>query len=95
MQDQGVAPFRGFVQERVALARRAIEKSGPDALTEWAPMHLFYGCRRENEDYLYADEWPNYESELGGKLKMNVAFSREMKKPDGSESDGPHVCVSS
>jgi len=74
------------VQERVALARRAIEKSGPNALADWAPMHLFYGCRKSTEDYLYADEWPAYQSELGDKLHMHVAFSREMKKPDGSES---------
>ncbi len=74
------------MQERVALARKAIEKSGPDALLDWAPMHLFYGCRRSTEDYLYADEWARYEEELGGQLKIHVAFSREMKKQDGSES---------
>lgn len=83
---QGVAPFRGFVQERVALARRAIEKSGPDALNDWAPMYLFYGCRKSTEDFLYADEWPKYQQELKGKFIMHTAFSREMKKDDGSES---------
>ncbi|WWC59241.1 uncharacterized protein I303_101791 [Kwoniella dejecticola CBS 10117] len=81
----GVAPFRGFVQERVALARKAIEKNGPDALKDWAPMYLFYGCRKSNEDFLYQDEWPEYEKELKGVLRMKVAFSREMKKPDGSK----------
>ena len=81
----GVAPFRGFVQERVALARRAKEKNGPDALKDWAPIYLFYGCRKSTEDYLYADEWPEYGKELGGKFNMRVAFSREMKKADGSE----------
>jgi NADPH-ferrihemoprotein reductase len=74
------------VQERVALARRAIEKSGPDALRDWAPMYLFYGCRRRGEDFLYQDEWPRYTEELGGKFKMIVAFSREMNNADGSES---------
>lgn len=82
----GVAPFRGFVQERLALARRAKEKSGAGALEDWAPMHLFYGCRREDEDFLYADEWPQYEAELEGKLKMHIAFSRgPNRKPDGSK----------
>ncbi|ODN75426.1 hypothetical protein L202_06577 [Cryptococcus amylolentus CBS 6039] len=81
----GVAPFRGFVQERVALARKAIEKNGPDALKDWAPMYLFYGCRRAGEDFLYQDEWAQYEEELKGVLKMKVAFSREMTKPDGSK----------
>ncbi|ORX34417.1 electron transporter [Kockovaella imperatae] len=81
----GVAPFRGFIQERVALARKAKEKNGPDALKDWAPIHLFYGCRREHEDYLYAEEWPQYAEELDGKFNIHVAFSREMKKPDGSK----------
>lgn len=83
----GVAPFRGFVQERVALGRKALEKNGENALADWAEMHLFYGCRREDEDFLYRDEWPGYEAELKGKFKMHVAFSRgEKRKPDGSGS---------
>ncbi|OCF37507.1 NADPH-ferrihemoprotein reductase [Kwoniella heveanensis BCC8398] len=81
----GVAPFRGFVQERVALARKAIEKNGPDALKDWAPMYLFYGCRKSTEDFLYKDEWPDYEKELKGVFRMKTAFSREMTKPDGSK----------
>ncbi|KAG8904602.1 NADPH-cytochrome P450 reductase [Tulasnella sp. 403] len=82
----GVAPFRGFVQERVALARKAIEKNGPDALKDWGQMSLFYGCRGENEDYLYKDEWPSYQADLKGKFSLHVAFSRSgPRKPDGSK----------
>ncbi|KAL7424371.1 hypothetical protein Q5752_000053 [Cryptotrichosporon argae] len=82
----GVAPFRGFVQERVALARRAVEKAGAGALADWAPMHLFYGCRRADEDFLYRDEWDGYAAELGGKFAMHTAFSRGPdRKPDGSK----------
>jgi len=82
----GVAPFRGFVQERVALVRRAIEKNGPDALDTWGQISLFYGCRSEKEDFLYADEWPEYVAELKGKFKMHTAFSRSgPRKPDGSK----------
>ncbi|KIJ07743.1 hypothetical protein PAXINDRAFT_89908 [Paxillus involutus ATCC 200175] len=82
----GVAPFRGFVQERVALARRTIEKNGPDALADWGTISLFYGCRKSTEDFLYADEWPKYNEELKGKFKMHCAFSREPPyKPDGSK----------
>ena len=44
----GVAPFRGFVQERAEQAKRG-EKVGPTI--------LFYGCRRRDEDWLYKDEW--------------------------------------
>lgn len=44
----GVAPFRGFIQERAAQAQ-AGEKVGQTI--------LFYGCRRASEDYLYKEEW--------------------------------------
>lgn len=44
----GVAPFRGFVQERAAQAQ-AGETVGQTL--------LFYGCRRSTEDFLYKDEW--------------------------------------
>ena len=44
----GVAPFRGFIQERAAQAK-AGEKVGKTI--------LFYGCRRRSEDFLYKDEW--------------------------------------
>ncbi|KZT40655.1 riboflavin synthase domain-like protein [Sistotremastrum suecicum HHB10207 ss-3] len=82
----GVAPFRGFVQERLALARRAKDKNGPDALKDWGKMSLFYGCRRSDEDFLYKDEWPTYSEELGDKFAMHIAFSREPPyKPDGSK----------
>lgn len=44
----GVAPFRGFVQERAAQAA-AGEKVGETV--------LFYGCRRSTEDFIYKEEW--------------------------------------
>lgn len=82
----GVAPFRGFVQERVALARKALEKNGPDALAQWGDIRLYYGCRSDTEDFLYASEWPGYIDELKGKFAMRTAFSRSgPRKPDGSK----------
>lgn len=44
----GVAPFRGFIQERAEQAKKG------DNVGETV---LFYGCRRENEDWLYKDEF--------------------------------------
>ena len=81
-----MAPFRGFIQERVALARKAIEKNGPNALANWGTISLFYGCRSEHEDFLYSDEWTKYQAELGGKFVMHCAFSRSgPRKVDGSK----------
>ncbi|WFD36446.1 NADPH--hemoprotein reductase [Malassezia cuniculi] len=81
----GVAPFRGFVQDRVATADNARAKLGEDALKEWADLRLYYGCRRSDEDYLYKDEWPEYAKALEGKLKLRVSLSREVFKADGSK----------
>ena len=81
----GVAPFRSFVQERVSTARRARDKLGPDALSDWAHLHLYYGCRRRDEDFLYRDEWDEYAKELDNKLKLRLSLSREVFKPDGSK----------
>ena len=44
----GVAPFRGFVQERAAQAKNG---------DEVGKTLLFYGCRKPSEDFLYKDEW--------------------------------------
>jgi NADPH-ferrihemoprotein reductase len=44
----GVAPFRGFIQERSAQAM-AGETVGKTV--------LFFGCRKKDQDFLYASEW--------------------------------------
>ena len=45
----GIAPFRGFVQERAAQEAKAASECGM--------MMLFFGCRHPNEDFLYRSEW--------------------------------------
>lgn len=68
----GCAPFRGFVEERALQSR-----SGPTA-----PILLFFGCRNEDNDFLYKDFWLSH-SQKGGVLSEEkgggffVAFSRD------------------
>jgi NADPH-ferrihemoprotein reductase len=82
----GVAPFRGFVQERIAMARRTIDKNGVEGLNDWGKIYLYFGCRNSKKDFLYKEEWPEYEKELHGKFVMRTAFSREPPyKPDGGK----------
>ena len=62
----GVAPFRAFVQERVAT-----KASGRN----W----LFFGDQHESTDYLYAEEWKKYLAE-GKMARIDTAFSRDQAK---------------
>jgi len=61
----GLAPFRGFLQERAA------RKAGGAAL---GPAMLFFGCRHPEQDYLYADELKDHAD--AGITELYTAFSR-------------------
>ncbi|KAI5868464.1 NADPH-cytochrome P450 reductase [Durotheca rogersii] len=67
----GVAPFRGFVQERAKQAE-AGENVGRTL--------LFFGCRKQNEDFMYESQWEEYKKVLGDKFELITAFSREGPK---------------
>ena len=68
----GLAPFRGFVQERAAqvIAGRTL-----------APAILFHGCRAPNEDALYHDELELWEN--AGAVNVLRAFSRNPEDAKG------------
>jgi cytochrome P450/NADPH-cytochrome P450 reductase len=62
----GLAPFRGFLQERAA------QQAGGATV---ATSLLFFGCRTSEDDYLYQDELSRYEAD--GVVKVDAVFSRE------------------
>jgi cytochrome P450/NADPH-cytochrome P450 reductase len=61
----GLAPFRGFLQERAALMARG---------KTLGPAMLFFGCRHPEQDYLYADELKAFAG--SGITDLHTAFSR-------------------
>lgn len=61
----GVAPYRGFMQERVLTGATG---------KNW----LFFGERSRQTDYLYEEYWT--ELEARGKLRLDLAFSRDQEE---------------
>lgn len=62
----GLAPFRGFIQER-----DFNRKDGK----EIGQTILYFGCRKRAEDYIYEEELEDYAQ--SGTIKLRAAFSRD------------------
>ncbi|KAJ7579319.1 fatty acid hydroxylase [Mycena floridula] len=69
----GLAPMRGFIQER------ALQKTSG---REVGPILLFFGCRLPNVDYLYGDTELKEWVELG-LLDVRPAFSQKLDASEG------------
>uniref|UniRef100_A0A1I7TWM0 NADPH--hemoprotein reductase n=1 Tax=Caenorhabditis tropicalis TaxID=1561998 RepID=A0A1I7TWM0_9PELO len=66
----GFAPFRGFLQDR---------QFHKNAGKEVGAMHLYYGCRHPDHDYIYKEELAQFQED-GILTHLNCAFSRAQEK---------------
>lgn len=65
----GLAPFRGFIQERDFTHKEG--KTMGDTI-------LYFGCRRKGEDFIYEDELEVY-CQSGSLTRLYTAFSRDQE----------------
>jgi cytochrome P450/NADPH-cytochrome P450 reductase len=75
----GIAPMRGFIQERATM--KAARK------TALGPALLYFGCRDHKKDYIYAEELAQWEKD--GVVSVRPCFSKN--PPSGSEKAPKYV----
>lgn len=75
----GIAPMRGFMQERATL--NAVRN------TAFGPAILYFGCRDYSKDYIYADELAQWEA--NGIVSVRPCFSKN--PPPGADKVPKYV----
>lgn len=81
----GMAPFRGFIEERNAFRKRTGQNIGH--------MRLYFGARHKHGEFLYQNEMESYAAQ--GWLTLRCAWSRDQAKKIYVqmliEQDGPEI----
>lgn len=67
----GVAPMRALLQERYLHFKQNEEVS--------ADTILFFGCRKRDSDYLFENDWNNFETNTNSMIKTVTAFSQDQE----------------
>ncbi|KAL4923303.1 bifunctional cytochrome P450/NADPH--P450 reductase [Aspergillus undulatus] len=68
----GIAPFRGFIQERAGMK---------GAGRKLAPATLYFGCRQPDQDDLYRNDLEQWEN--NGIVTVQRAYSRQTEASEG------------
>ncbi|TMW57126.1 hypothetical protein Poli38472_003051 [Pythium oligandrum] len=66
----GIAPMRAFLHERAHMQKNGVEVG---------KSILYFGCRRQDDDYIYRDELEGFQAS-GVLTELHLAFSREQSK---------------
>ncbi|KAJ9639371.1 NAPDH-dependent diflavin reductase [Coniosporium tulheliwenetii] len=76
----GVAPMRSLIYERMAWREEDGGREGRDGGGEGEGGRdvLFFGCRNEEADFFFRDEWERLREEAG--LDVFAAFSRDQRQ---------------
>ncbi|KAM9712917.1 methionine synthase reductase isoform 1-T1 [Menidia menidia] len=77
----GVAPFIGFLQQRLEERKNNPESS-------FGETWLFYGCRHRDRDYLFREELESFVSS-GTLSHLKVCFSRDGGKEEEAATSAP------
>eukprot|EP00775_Hariotina_reticulata_P009416 gene9416-9581_t len=72
----GLAPFRAFIQQRLLQHQQQSHELGAGPVL--GAMHLFFGCRRRDQDFLYGQQLQKWHDD--GVITLHTAFSRESDK---------------
>lgn len=70
----GLAPFRSFILQRLLQHQQEQQNTQRPAAAA-GPMHLFFGCRRRDQDFLYGQQLQQWHD--SGVITLHTAFSRE------------------